>query len=108
MKIVRVLAEHKEGGERLSDYKFILVCGLDDERKVVSGEWLGYLKIESVYYPFILTNDTCFYGGDEHEYEPINIASKNIVVGEAFTLSSHPSAEEKVEMVFEITHCHEY
>jgi hypothetical protein len=65
------------------------------------------VKNDSVYYPFILRDDTCFYGGDEPEYEPINISSKSIVVGEMFTISNQPSSE-KYETVYEITHCHEY
>lgn len=108
MRIVRIVAEHREGGSRLPDYKFYLVCGLDDKNKVALGEWVGYLKNESVYYPFILQNETCFYGGDEPEYELINISSKNIVVGEVFTISNQPGSEEEWEAIYEVTHCHEY
>ena len=108
MRIVRIVAEYKEGGNRLSGYKFFLVCGLNEDRRVVSGEWIGYMKNESVYYPFIFKNDTCFYGGDEQTYEPINISSKRIVAGEMFTISNQPGSEEEWEAVYEITHCHEY
>jgi hypothetical protein len=32
MKIVRIVAELKEGESRSSDYKLFIVCGLDEER----------------------------------------------------------------------------
>ncbi|MDP3281733.1 MAG: hypothetical protein Q8M57_11920 [Nitrosomonas sp.] len=107
MRLFRILAECREGGENLQDYKLVLICGLNSENKMEDGEWLGYLKNERTYYPFILKDKACFYGGEEHEYEPTNLPEKIIEKGCFFTISNGPRDIETWESTYQITSCYE-
>jgi hypothetical protein len=108
MKIVRILAECLEGGVRFGNYKFVLICGLNEHDKIENGEWLGYLRNDEIHYPFLLKNKSCFYGGEEHESEPTNIVDKVIELGGQFTIFNGPGNSETWESTYEIISCHEY
>lgn len=109
MNIVRVQAVFREGGHSHKNFKFFLLCGISTSHKIEEGEWMGYIKNESVLCPFILKNgESCFYGGEEHSYEPTNIGLDSIEVGRLFTISSPPSEVVPWEATYEITSCHAY
>jgi hypothetical protein len=104
-----VQAVYREGGHSYNNYKFFLLCGINADLQIEDGEWMGYFINETVHWPFILKNGkSCFYGGEEHSYEPTNIGSSSINVGRLFTISSSPSEITPWEATYEITSCHVY
>ena len=109
MNIVRVMAVFREGGHSYKNLKVTLLCAINANNQIEDGEWIGYIKNESVLYPFILKNGTsCFYGGEEHSFEPTNIGLGPIKVGRLFTISSSPSETKSWESTYEIVSCHSY
>jgi hypothetical protein len=89
MPIVRVVAVSKEQGVTYKDFKVVLLCGVDDQRRITDGEWFGYVKNESVVHPFLLVRGERFmYGGEEHSFEQTNIGTKSLEIGSQFTLVS--------------------
>jgi hypothetical protein len=109
MNIVRVQAVFREGGHSYKTLKFVLLCGLSENLHIEDGEWMGYIKNESVFWPFILRNgQSCFYGGDEHSFEPTNIGLGLIEVGRLFTIFNPPGEAMPWEATYEITSCHTY
>ncbi len=109
MNIVRVMAVSREGGHRNTNLKVTLLCAINANNQMEDGEWMGYIKNESVLYPFILKNrNSCFYGGEEYSFEPTNIGLGPIEVGRFFTISSSPGETESWESTYEIVSCHSY
>jgi hypothetical protein len=77
MRVVRIVAEWRKDGHRESAYKFCLVCGLNTDALIADGEWMGYIKEDQTYWPFILRNgNACFYGGNEPWSERTNIGQR--------------------------------
>lgn len=106
-KLVRVTAEYKEGGHRYSDYCIVVLCGIDQERRLAPGEWFGYVRNEKLLYPFVLRlGKEFFYGGDDPWAEPTNIGQHEIKVGTHFTLSNSPDDTEIFDAVYAVTNIH--
>lgn len=109
MRIVRVVAVFREGGHSHQNYKFVLICGIDANGRLIDGEWMGYIENDSVFWPFILKGgESCFYGGEEHCAEPTNLGRGDIQVGRCFTLSSPPAERTPSESTYELVSCHPY
>lgn len=109
MNIVRVQAICREDGHTHKNFKFVLMCGIGASRQIEDGEWMGYVKNESVLWPFILKQgSSCFYGGEEHSFEPTNIGLGSIEVGRLFTIFSQPGEVEPWESTYEIIRCYAY
>ena len=101
MKIYRVTAVLCEGGQLNKNSKYMLLCGVDEELRIVNGiEWFGYVKHGYVTYPFVLQeNGTQFFYGDETERTIIG--ERLIELNEYFTVHS-----ENKEVTFKIISCH--
>ena len=110
MNIVRVIAVLREGGYPNENYKFVLLCGINANHQIEDGEWMGYIKNESEFHPFILRDSSCFYGDEEHNFEPTNIGDRHhlVEVGGLFTVSNQPHTDEPWQSTFEIVSCHAY
>lgn len=111
MQIVRILAAYRDGGYSHKDYKLVLMCGIDEQRRIVEGEWMGYAQNEALYYPFILKANESpefFYGGEDNSSEPTNLSSDPIEVGRFFTVFSPKGEIESWEATYEIVSCHAY
>ena len=109
MRIVRLSAVFREGGCSHRNFRFVLVCGVDENCRISDGEWMGYIKNESIFWPFILKNsNSCFYGGEEHYAEPTNIGDDEVKSGRFFTLSSPPGEPTPWQSTYEIVTCHPY
>ncbi len=107
MRVVRIVAEWRKDGHRESAYKFCFVCGLNTEALIVDGEWMGYIKEDKTYWPFILRNgNACFYGGNEPWSERTNIGQRPMRVGEMFTVDAPEPGEGPY--TYEVTSCHLY
>lgn len=109
MRIVRVVAVFREGGHSHQNYKFVLICGIDANGRLIDGEWMGYIENDSVLWPFILkSGDSCFFGGEEHYAEPTNFGLGDIKVGRYFTLASPPGELAPWESTYEVLSCYPY
>lgn len=109
MPIVRIVAVSKEGGHTYKDYRIMLVCHINQNKRISEGEWFGCFKFDSVSYPFVLqSGNRLFYGHKENTFEPTNIGSRTIVEGEYFTVSSAPNTNDESEGVYQITSVHQY
>ena len=111
MQIVRVSAAYKEGGHSHQDYKLVLVCGIDKQRKVVAGEWMGYAQNGTIYYPFIFkANEPSefLYGGEENYSEPTNLSRATIEAGALFTVFNPEDETPAWESTYEIVSFHAY
>lgn len=107
MSVVRVVAAVREGGRKDSQYKVVLLCQIDGANRIVPGEWMGYVKNESYFHPFVFQRSAVFYyGGEEHWAEPTNIGQRDISVGSFFTLSNDPKDTDSFEATYEITSVH--
>ncbi len=108
MRLVRVTAEYREGGVSHRDYRIVFICGISPDNRMVEAEWFGYVRNESIIYPFVLRRGKeIFYGGEEHSAEPTNIGVREIKAGECFTLSSPAHDIEKIDSVYTITNVHQ-
>lgn len=109
MPIVRIVAVSKEGGHAYEDYKIVLVCQINEDRRISEGEWFGCVESEAVSYPFVLQNgDKLFYGYEKNAFESTNIGKRTIAKGEYFTLTSKPNTNDDSEGVYQITSVHTY
>ncbi len=100
MKIYRVTAVWRENAQRNDNYKYVLLCGLDEKFRLVEGEWFGYMKNAHVIHPFVLQNGTsCFYGGEEHSFENTDIGDRSIQPETFFDVNGE---------TYEIISCHIY
>lgn len=104
MNIVRVMSLWMDGGVVQEQYKIVLLCGIDEQQRILDGEWMGYVKNDGISHPFILKsqNKLFFYGGDEHDFQSTNIGEKFIRVGHYFSLF------EDSESTYKITNVHPY
>ena len=70
---------------------------------------MGYFKINSLYYPFIIQDRMyCFYGYEGLPTERTNLDSRLIQIGEQFTVFDTSSNIEAEDAVYEIISCHSY
>lgn len=107
MPVVRVIAVSKEGGHAYKDHKVVVLCQINERSRISDGEWFGFVKNETISYPFVLQKgERLFYGYDEHSYELTNIGTRTIAAGEYFTIRSAPGSKEEAESVYEITSVH--
>ena len=107
MNLVRITAEYKEGGHAYSDYRIVILCGVNQDHQLAEGEWFGYVRNEKIFYPFVLRHGKeLFYGGDEPWAEPTNIGQREIAVGTHFTLSNSPDDTEVFDAVYAVTNIH--
>jgi hypothetical protein len=99
---VRVVAHCCEGAYVDKNHKFTLLCGIDDDKhRIEDGEWMGYIKYDGVFYPFILEDGrSCFYGYEKHSAQRTNIGEKVIQEGTQFTVFGEPGTKD--EYVFKI------
>lgn len=92
-KVVRLVAKYSEGKTPSGNYRFVIVCGIDDENRIVEGEWMGFIHNNDVYHPFRLERSPKYqlnFGGEEKYYEPTTLGATSIEVGNQFTVSNHP------------------
>ncbi|RME59691.1 hypothetical protein D6779_03685 [Candidatus Parcubacteria bacterium] len=107
MRLVRIIAEQKDGTLNSAN-KFILLCVIDNENRIIKGEWFGYVKDGSIIYPFVLRSNKLLYGDDEGYCEHINLSSKNINIGSLFSIKSEPGDNEEWECCYEIRSVYDY
>ncbi|EIU5019222.1 TPA: hypothetical protein ACGJ68_007004 [Pseudomonas aeruginosa] len=108
MAFSRIIAIHKDGGHLQHEYKAIILCHINEQNKISDGEWFGYIKNESITYPFVLQRgQQLFYGNEAQWFEPTNIGSRKIEVGGYFTIFNSPEDSEPFESIYEITAIHE-
>jgi hypothetical protein len=93
---VRVVAALREAGQVDTASKLYLLCGIDENEKILSGEWFGYTQNGAFSYPFILKTGSgeLFFGWDEHYMERTNIGGKAIQPQNMFTVSGAEDGEE--------------
>jgi hypothetical protein len=95
MPVVRIVAKYFD--ERMIDdeNKFFLLASLNQERKIISGEWLGYFISEGKKHPFIMDNKgTIWYDQtDEVISETTNLLTKKVLVGEVFSFNINSEDE---------------
>jgi hypothetical protein len=102
MQIARITAVHTEKGVDRQDYKVVLLCGLNEHRILVDGEWFGRLDNAGETYPFVLERgQRLFYGGEENSSERTNVGEKPLTEGSYFTIFG-----EQGEAVYRITRLH--
>lgn len=107
MNLARITAEYKEGGHGYSDYRIVILCGINEDHRLAQGEWFGYVRNEQIFYPFVLRNGKeFFYGGDKHWAEPTNIGQREMKVGTYFTLSNSPDDDKTFEAVYTVINIH--
>jgi hypothetical protein len=91
--IVRLVAKFSENESTSGNFRLVLVCGIDAEKKIVEGEWSGFTHNNDLHYPFVLQRspfERLYLGNDNKYYEPSNLPSTKIEVGERFHVSNHP------------------
>ena len=83
MKLVRIVGEYKENGERTGAKAFIL-CGVDEDDRIIDGEWFGYARYEhGVEHPFVVRfGETLDFGSEPREVLRTNIGGRSLRVGE--------------------------
>ena len=109
MNIVRVVAVFRDGGHSNKNYSLVLLCGINESHQIEDGEWMGYIKNDDVFYPFILRDGkSFFYGYEEHSFERTNIGQGSIEMGRFFTIWSQPGENEAEESTYEVVSCHVY
>jgi hypothetical protein len=96
-----------DGGNPTND-KIVLLCGIDESHRLVSGEWFGVWRREELQYPFVLSHVNhswiLEYGWEELS-NTTNIGDRVLHVSEYFTIASSPESEEESwEYAFKITH----
>jgi len=108
-QIIRVVAKYAENDSTAGNYRFVLVCGLDEKRRIAEGEWMGYTHNNSEYYPFLLQKEPrpcLFLGGEEQYFEPTTIFQQPIEIGSTFTISNSPNSNEEWSVEYKITSIH--
>lgn len=108
-QIVRVVAKCLAGGFPAGNFRFVLVCGLDERRRIAEGEWMGYTHNNDEYFPFLLQKEPLpclFLGGEEKYFEPTTIFHELIEVGSTFTVSNSPNSNEQWSAKYAITSVH--
>ena len=103
MQIIRLVAVYRDGLNQNSDYKFIIICGLDEARNMVTNcEWFGYYEENEIIYPFVLQGgNTLRYGYEDNVNESTNIGMKTINTDELFTVFGSDNSEA----IYQITSC---
>lgn len=78
MQVVRVVGEYKEDGESTGARLFVL-CGVDEDGRMVDGEWFGYDRYEDgVEQPFLVrVGETVDFGGEPKEVLRTNIGERS-------------------------------
>ena len=107
--IVRIVAKYVENDSPAGNYRFVLLCGIDENGRIAEGEWLGYTHNNDQYFPFLLqrTPYPCiFLGGEEKYFEPTSIFQSRIEVNSIFTISNSPGSNEEWSSVYKITSVH--
>jgi hypothetical protein len=102
MQIAQLLATHIEGCNPTNN-KFTLLCGVDENKHLLKRDWFGYTKSYDIEYPFIYRRGNIYLGGEESYYECTNIELRELKVGEYFTITSSPEAQEQWECTYIIT-----
>ena len=109
MKTVRMVSTFREGGFGQTDYKLVILCGVNEQNNIEDGEWMGYIKNESLLHPFILKEGKILtYGGEDNYLEMTNLGSKQIKEGTFFTITNNPRDPESWESTYEIISIHTY
>jgi len=100
MTFVRVVSSVRDGVEINRNYKVVLLCRIDTEKKITDGEWFGYVQNENeAIIPFVLRNQNKFIYGEQYTPEATNITEKLIEVGTLFTVFSETEPTYEIESV---------
>jgi len=89
MPVVRIVAKYVEGGIIDHDNKFFLIASINENKKIVSGEWLGYFITDGRKYPFIMDDKGMLWydQSDEIVSQDTNLLTKTIVKSEFFSFN---------------------
>ena len=95
MPVFRIIAKYVEGGIVDDDNKFYLLASLNDNKEIVSGEWLGYFITDGKKHPFIMDNKgALFYDQTEGVVsENTNLINKKIIESEFFSFNVNTDSE---------------
>lgn len=104
MPVARIVAKYVENGVVDDENKFYLLALLNDEKKIVSGEWLGYFLTDGRKHPFVMDpKGTLWYDQTEEVVsEDTNLLLKNVVEDElfSFNISTEDESTYKIVSVF--------
>lgn len=101
MPVVRIVAKYVEDGIVDDENKFYLLASLNDEKKIVSGEWVGYFMTEGRKHPFIMDpKGTLWYDQTEEVVsEDTNLLYKTVAEGEFFSFNINTEDESTYKIV---------
>lgn len=107
MPFVRIFAINTEDEAE----KCIILTHINEQHQITDREWFGYSIIGGIKYPFILQPCSNRLGKMELFYDddtryPTNILTKQIIIGEYFTVFDPPdedSDENSNEYLYKIT-----
>lgn len=77
MKILRIVAHYVQNGVEDKDFKFIILCGVDESWKIVEADWFGCHKDHNDISPFLFNGkDKFIYSSNE--FNITNLGEKTI------------------------------
>jgi len=108
MPFVHITAINKEDEAQ----KCIILTHINEQHQITERGWFGYAKVGNKKYPFILQPCSNRLGKMELLYDddtryPTNILTKQIIIGEYFTVFDPPD-EGRNEYLYQITNIYEY
>ncbi|MFA0251515.1 hypothetical protein AB4458_23970 [Vibrio sp. 10N.261.45.F1] len=104
MAVYRIVASCYDNLDLDNNFKFFLLASLDDDKKIVPGQWFGYFDNEGYKYPFIMDINGGIFYDPESDLEVTNIINKHILSGEIFSFNINTDDEctYKITSVFEL------
>ena len=108
--MVRVVAKYVANDSPAGNFRFILVCGINENGCISEGEWMGYTHNNDIHYPFLLQREPTprlYFGGEEKYYEPTSILDIQIADGAEFTISNKPDENDAWDCKYVISSVHD-
>jgi hypothetical protein len=109
MKLLRIDAALIVNASAVRDHRLCILCGVGDDRRVLSGPWYGHEYADKITYPFMIRKlDQILWGWAEHLEERTNLNTKTVQMGEQITLFGDSTGRniewaERVFRIIEIT-----
>jgi hypothetical protein len=101
MPAVRIVAKYVDEGHLGSDNKFYLLASINEENKIISGEWVGYFLTEGKKHPCILDHKgTLWFDQEDEQYtEATNLLLKPIREKEYFSFITNDKSEHTYQII---------
>ncbi len=104
MQFCHIKAVCRNNGIMDKNDSFTLICGVNENKRIINAKWYGCCELEKELYPFIFYKGILCYQTDGGEPdEQTNILTKDIIEGNYFTINYY-NGEQSTYLITKVTY----